>query len=177
VKPPIYGVMAEFDTPALLVAAARRAKEKGYRLIHAYSPFAIEGLADALDLPPNRLPLVVLTAGILGALTGYSMQLWIAAVDYPLNIGGRPLNSWPAFIPVTFELTVLFAAIAAFLGLLALNKLPQPYHPVSNVPQFSLASRDRFFLCIEAADPVFDRMATAKFLADLNSLEVSEVEY
>lgn len=176
-KPPIYGMMAEFDSPSDLVEAARRAREKGYHELQAYSPFSIEELEHILPLGRNWLPFVVLVSGIVGALSGFFMQLFIAAVAYPLNIGGRPLNSWPAFIPITFELTILFAALAAFFGLLAFNGLPRPYHPVSNVPQFSLASRNRFFLAIKSTDPIFDRFRTARFLESLEPLEVAEVEY
>jgi hypothetical protein len=171
----IFGIMAEFESPTALVAAARRAREKGYRKLDAYSPFPIEELNEALALHDNRLARLVLGGGVLGMLTGYGLQYWVAAINYPLNIGGRPLNSWPSFIPVTFELTVLFASLAAFFGLLGLNGLPQPYHPVFNVPGFAMASRNRFFLCIQAADPLFDRKETAVFLESLEAKEVSEV--
>lgn len=176
-RPPIYGLMAEFDNPSALVAAARRAREKGYRKLDAYSPFPIEELSEALELHGNRLARIVLTGGVIGMLAGYGLQYYIAAVHYPLNIGGRPLNSWPMFIPVTFEMTVLFASLAAFFGLLALNGLPKPYHPVFNVPGFALASRNHFFLCIEAVDPLFDRKQTAAFLESLEPKEVSEVAH
>ncbi len=176
--PAIYGLMAEFETPSQLVAAAERARVEGYRKMDAYAPFPVEGLADALDFRRTRVPLITLIGGLIGGLGGYYMQYWIAAVDYPVNVGGRPLNSWPAFIPVTFELTVLGAALAAVLGMLALNGLPMPHHPVFNVPRFALATRDRFFLCIEAADPRFDRAGTKRFLENLQCRgEVAEVPY
>src|SRR5881628_3019041 len=171
----LYGVLAEFNTPDELLAATRRAHEVGYRQMDAYTPFPVEGLAAALGFHRTRLPLIVLLGGIVGGVGGYLMQYWIAAIDYPLNVGGRPLNSWPAFIPVTFELTILVAALAAVLGLLALNGLPMPYHPVFHVPRFALATRDRFFLCIEATDPQFERDATRRFLEQLAPREVSEV--
>lgn len=176
--PAIYGLMAEFETPGQLVAAAERARAEGYRKMDAYAPFPVEGLADALGFRRTRVPLITLIGGLIGGLGGYYMQYWIAAVDYPVNVGGRPLNSWPAFIPVTFELTVLGAALSAVLGMLALNGLPMPHHPVFNVPRFAMATRDRFFLCIEAADPKFDRAGTKRFLEELQCRgEVAEVEY
>src|SRR3954464_1149972 len=135
-SPPIYGVMAEFDSPTRLVEAARSARSNGYHKVEAYSPFSIEELNEAMQLGRNWLPFIVLIGGITGAITGFFLQLYVAAVHYPINVGGRPLNSWPAFIPITFELTILFAALGAFFGLLALNGLPRPYHPVSNVPRF-----------------------------------------
>jgi hypothetical protein len=173
----IYGLMAEFTTPTELVQAARRAYEEGYRRMDAYTPFPIEEVSEAIGFHHTRLPAVVMTGGVLGAIGGFAMQYWMSAVNYPLNIGGRPLNSWPSFIPITFETTVLLAAFAAVFGMLALNGLPMPYHPVFNVPRFALASKDRFFLCIEAADPKFDRAATEKFLHSLKPREVSEVPH
>ncbi len=173
----IYGVMAEFDSPSTLVSAARAARAKGYRKLDAYSPFPIEELTEALHLHRNKLPLIVLAGGIAGGLTGFFLQYWIAAVYFPINIGGRPLNSWPSFIIITFELTILFASLSAVLGMMALCGLPMPYHPVFNVPRFSAASRNRFFLCIEAADPLFDRTRTSEFLGTLEPREVSEVAH
>ncbi len=175
-RPPIYGLMAEFDTPHDLVTAARKAYQAGYRRMDGYSPFPIEELADALGFHYNRLPWLVLAGGIAGACAGYGLAYWTSVVDYPLNVGGRPFHSWPAFIPVTFETTVLFAALTAVLGMLALNRLPMPHHPVFNVPRFALASRDQFFLCIEAEDPNFDLEKTRAFLESLGPLAVTEVE-
>jgi hypothetical protein len=176
-RPPVYGLMAEFDNPEDLLAAAQRAYDEGYRRMDAYSPFPVEGLADAIGFHRSGLPLVVLIGGVLGGLGGYLMQYYLSVIDYPLNVGGRPLHSAPAFIPVTFELTILVAALAAVLGLLALNGLPMPYHPVFNVPRFEMASRNLFFLCIEAADPRFDRQDTRRFLESLQPLGVSEVAH
>jgi Protein of unknown function (DUF3341) len=172
---PVYGLMAEFENPTALVAAVRAAREKGYRRLDAYTPFPIEELTDALHLHHNKLPLIVLIGGILGGLTGYLLQYYVTVFDFPINVGGRPLHSWPAYIVITFELTILFAAIFTVLGLLALCGLPMPYHPVFNVPRFALASRNRFFLCIEARDPLFDREGTSAFLETLEPREVAEV--
>lgn len=175
-RTPIYGLMAEFDSPKALVEATRRARDKGYRKMEAYSPFAIEELHDVLHVP-NRLPLLVLIGGIVGGSLGYLLQYYVAVIHYPINIGGRPLHSWPAFIIVTFEMTILFAALTATFGMLALNGLPMPYHPVFNVQRFALASRSRFFLCIEATDHLFDRKQTGEFLESLEPREVSEVAH
>jgi len=172
-----YGLMAEFDNPTALVAAARAARAQGYRKVDDYSPFAIEELSDALDLHKNRLPLIVLAGGIIGGLTGYLLQYYITVLYFPINVGGRPLHSWPAYIIITFELTILFGALSAVLGLLGLCGLPMPYHPVFNVPRFATASRNRFFLCIEAADPLFDAEKTTRFLETLQPKEVSEVAH
>ncbi|MEO7650713.1 MAG: DUF3341 domain-containing protein [Bryobacteraceae bacterium] len=176
-KHPIYGVMAEFDNPTSLMAAAKKTREAGYRKLDAYSPFPIEGLAEAIGFHHDKLPLLVLCGGIIGCAAGFGLQYWSSVIEYPMNVGGRPLLSLPAFIPVTFETTILVAALAAVLGMLGLNGLPMPYHPVFNVQRFALASRNRFFLCIEAADPKFDRMATATFLQSLEPREVNEVAY
>jgi hypothetical protein len=167
--------MAEFDSPTALVNAARAARDKGYRKLDAYSPFPIEELSDVLDLHKNRLPLIVLAGGILGGMVGYLMQYYVTVWDFPINIGGRPLHSWPAYIVITFEMTILLAAISAVMGLLALCGLPMFYHPAFNVPRFALASRNRFFLSIEATDPLFDARATSEFLETLEPKEVSEV--
>jgi hypothetical protein len=172
----IYGLMAEFDSPEALVAAARSAFAEGFRKMDGYSPFPVDGLAEALGFHRTRVPLIVLIGGIIGCLGGFFLQYWAAVIDYPINVGGRPLNSWPAFIPVTFEVTILIAALSAFLGVLALNGLPMPYHPVFNVDRFELASRNRFFLCIESADPKFDPDRTRKFLESVGSQGVYEVE-
>ena len=154
--PTLHGLMAEFETPTALVEAATKTRLAGYREIDAYSPIPIEELNEALGLKRTRLPMLVLAGGILGGLGGYSLEYWASTIAYPMNIGGRPFNSWPQFIPVTFETTVLGAALTCFIGMWALNKLPMPYHPVFNVPSFDRASQDRFFLCIEATDPRFD---------------------
>jgi hypothetical protein len=167
--------MAEFDTPTGLVHAAEQARLAGYCAMDAYSPIPIEELSDALGLPRTRLPILVFLGGLLGGLGGYGLEYWSQAIAYPMNIGGRPYHSWPHFIPVTFETTVLGAALAAFVGMWALNKLPQPYHPVFNAPAFTRASLDRFFLCIETMDPKFDRHETQKFLEGLDPVGVSEV--
>ncbi len=176
-RPPIHGLMAEFDNASDLVQAAHRAHQAGYRRMDAYSPFPIEELSEAIGLHHTNVPLVVLIGGLLGGLSGFLMQYWISAVNYPENIGGRPLNSWPAFIVVTFEMTILGAALFAVLGMLALNGLPMPYHPVFNVERFAFASKDRFFLCIEARDPRFDRKVTEEFLLSLNPRSVTEVPH
>jgi hypothetical protein len=172
----LYGVLAEFDTPDELLAATRGARQAGYRQMDAYTPFPVEGLAEALGFQRTGLPFLVLLGGIVGGMGGYLMQYWIAAIDYPLNVGGRPVHSWPAFIPITFELTILVAALAAVLGMLALNGLPMPYHPLFNVPRFALVTRNSFFLCIEARDPQFDRDETRRFLESVKAREVSDVE-
>ena len=173
---PIYGLMAEFRSPEMLLHAAERASQEGFKRMDAYTPFPVEGLAEAIGFSRTRVPLIVLIGGIIGCVGGYFLQYWVAVLDYPLNVGGRPLNSWPAFVPVTFELTILCAALAAFFGVLALNGLPMPYHPVFNVEQFELASRNHFFLCIEAIDPKFDADATRKFLESLSPEGVYQVD-
>jgi hypothetical protein len=174
-RPLIWGLMAEFDTPSELLQATRRAYTEGYRRMDAYSPFPVHGLDKALGLPKDRVALVCLIGGILGGGGAYLLQWWINTIAYPLNIGSRPLHSWPAFLIVTFEMTVLFAGIAAFAGMLAMNGLPRPHHPVFNVDRFTAASRDRFFLCIEAADPRFELATTRVFLEGLNARAVVEV--
>jgi hypothetical protein len=171
----IHGLMAEFDDPNALVLAAASAHDAGYRRMDAYSPFPIEELDAALGSHRSRLPLIVLIGGVVGCVGGFLLQYWAAVIAYPVNVGGRPFNSWPAFIPVTFECTILGAALSAVLGMLALNGLPMPYHPVFNVPRFALASRNRFFLCIEAKDAKFDLDATRQFLETLKPREVSAV--
>jgi Protein of unknown function (DUF3341) len=173
--PGLYGLLAEFETPTALVEAVRAARRTGYTKMDAYSPFPIEELSDALGFRRTKMPLLILVGGITGALTGYALQYYCSVISYPVNVGGRPLNSWPSFIPVTFELTILFASLTAVFGLLALCGLPMPYHPLFHVPRFARATQDRFFLCIEADDPRFDRAATNQFLASLNPREVSEV--
>jgi hypothetical protein len=169
--------MAEFHEPEHIVAAAKRAREAGYTKLDAYTPYPMEEVIEALELHHSPLPKLVLAGGIVGGLAGWALQYWSSVIAYPLNVGGRPFNSWPAFIIPAFETTILFAAGTAVLGMLALNGLPEPYHPVFNVPGFALASRDKFFLCIEASDPKFDFQATRAFLEGLDGApEVSEVE-
>lgn len=168
--------MAEFDNPSSAVAAARRTYEAGYRRINAYSPYPVEELAEAIGFHRNMVPLTVLICGILGAIGGLSLQIWTSSIAYPINVGGRPLISLPSFIPVTFECTVLLASFGAFLGMLIMNGLPKPYHPVFNVPGFDRATTDRFFVCIKSDDPKFDEAGTRAFLASLGAREVSHVD-
>jgi hypothetical protein len=165
---PIYGLLAEFLTAGEILDATRRARQAGYRDMDAYTPHPVEGLAVELGMRSSRIPFVVLMGGLVGAAVGFLMQYYTMAIDYTFNIGGRPYNSWPVFIPITFELLILVAAFSAFLGMMFLNGLPRPHHPLFNVPQFARSSQDRFFLCIEATDPRFDRRTTAEFLAALN---------
>ncbi len=176
-RPPIYGLMAEFEGPNELVEAAHRAHKAGYRRMDAFSPFPIEELSEAIGFHHTNVPLVVLIGGLLGGISGFLMQYWVSVYNYPLNIAGRPLNSWPAFIVPTFELTILGAALFAVFGMLALNGLPMPYHPVFNVERFAFATKDRFFLVVEARDPRFDRKATEEFLLSLHPRAVSEVPH
>ena len=172
---PLWGLMAEFEGPTEVVEAARKVREDGYRRVDAYSPYPIEELAEALGHHHSWLPLLVLLGGITGCLSGYLLQYWTSAIAYPLNIGGRPIHSWPAFIVPTFEMTILFAAGTAVLGMLALNGLPMPYHPVFNVPRFAFASKDRFFLIVFSSDKKYDPDETLKFMHTLNPRSVSEV--
>ena len=172
----LYGLMAELPSAEALIAAAHKVHEAGYKRVDAYTPYPIEELAHALGHHRSKLPLIVLIGGLCGMAGGYLLQYWVSVIEYPLNIGGRPFHSWPAFIVPTFETTILGAALSAVLGMFALNGLPQPYHPVFNVPRFALASRDRYFLVIEARDPKFDLEQTRSFLLDLNASEVTEVE-
>lgn len=175
-KTSVYGLMAEFDSPETLLEAARRAFAAGFRKMDAYSPFPVDGLAEAIGFHRSSVPLIVLIGGIIGCFGGFFLQYWAAVIDYPINVGGRPLNSWPSFIPVTFELTILVASLFAFFGVLALNGLPMPYHPVFNVERFELASRNRFFLCIEATDAKFDVESARKFFEEAGSQGIYEVE-
>jgi hypothetical protein len=173
--PTVHGLMAEFKSPKALVHAAEKARLAGYKNMDAYTPIPVEELEEALGLRRTRLPILVFIGGVIGGLSGFGLEYWTQAIAYPMNIGARPYNSWPQFIPVTFELTVLGSALTAFVGMWALNKLPQPYHPVFNVPEFARASTDRFFLCIEATDPRFDLSGTKQFLEGLKPVGVSEV--
>lgn len=172
----LYGLMAEFTEHDQLLAAARRAYAAGYRRMDAFSPFPVEELAEAIGHECSPVPLITLAGGMIGGLGGYFMEWYSMARLYPLNVGGRPHNSWPNFIPITFELTILVAAASAFVGMLVLNRLPQLHHPVFNVPEFRRASIDRFFLCIEVEDPKFERDATARFLQGLSPCGLMEVE-
>ena len=171
----MFGILAEFSDADELVAATTRVHEAGYRRIEAYSPMPVEGLAGAIGFHRTRMPLVVLLGGIFGAVGGYAFQYWVSVIAYPVNIGGRPLYSWPAFIPVTFEMTILAAALSAVLGMLAMNGLPRPHHPLFAVPQFDRATRDRFFLCILRTDPLFHERTTRELLETLGAVEVIDV--
>jgi hypothetical protein len=172
---PVYGLMAEFDSAGALLTATRHAYAAGYRRMDAYSPFPVDGLAEALGSRHTIVPWITLSGGVLGALAGYALQFWVHVRALPINVGGRPLNSWPMFIPVTFEMAVLGAGLCTLVGLLVINGLPEPYHPVFNVPAFARATRDRFFLCIEARDAAFDLTLTRTFLQRLGPRQVSDV--
>ena len=174
---PYYGLMAEFDSTQALLDAAHKVREAGYTRTDAYSPMPIHGVAEALGMKERKVAPIILMGGITGAAVGYGLQYWTSVIDFPMNIGGRPLHSWVSFIPPTFEVTILLSAFAAVLGMLILNGLPQPYHPVFNVERFSLASQTSFFLAIEAADPRFDADQTKAFLESLNPREVVPIEH
>jgi hypothetical protein len=172
-SPATYGLLAEFDTPEKLLAAARAARLKGYRRMDAYSPFPVPGLAATLGFRSNPMALIMLAGGVVGGLGGYLMQYWSTVISYPLIVAGRPLHSWPSYIPITFELTVLGSGLAGFLGLWVINRLPMPYHPVFGAPEFLRASTDRFFLCLEAHDPLFSKEESEIFLATLSPLSIT----
>jgi hypothetical protein len=173
----LFGLLAEFDSPRALVDAGRRVHAAGYVRFEAYSPFPVEGLAEAIGFHKTWLSPIVLLGGVVGCICGYLLQYWVSVITYPLNIGGRPLNSWPSFIPVTFEVTILFASLAAVLGMLALNGLPRPHHPLFGIERFSHVTRDGFFLCILATDQKFDPVATRDFLSTLGPKEVLDVPW
>lgn len=177
VIPEIYGVIAEFRTPEALVAATHKAKAAGYSKMDAYTPFPIEEVIEEIAPGRTGVPSLVLIAGVVGALGGFALQYFGNIIDYPMNIGGRPLDisNWPSMIPITFEVGILLASFTAAISMVVLNGLPQPYHPVFNVPRFDRASQDSFFLCIEATDPLFDRAQTSAFLRTLEPAQVSEV--
>ena len=170
-----YGVMAEFDSAQTLLDAARRVMAEGFAKVEAYSPVPVEELNDVIHRTRTILPKLSLAGGIAGMLTGFALQYWASAIEYPMNVGGRPLASWPAFVIPSYELTILFSALATAGGMIALNGLPQPYHPVFNAPRFSLASSDKFFLVIEADDPKFDLVASSRFLETIGAKGVYEV--
>jgi hypothetical protein len=174
-RTPIFGLLAEFEKPEQVLEATRQARREGYHEMDAFTPYPVEGLATELGMRRTRMPFLVLLTAVVGTAVGYSMQYWTMKVDYPFDVGGRPENSWPAFLPIVFEVMVLVASISALLGMLFLNGLPQPYHPLFRVERFVEANSFRFFLCIEAADPRFDREATARFLAGLAAARVIEV--
>jgi hypothetical protein len=175
--PELYGVMAEFATPEGLLAAIRASRQAGYQELEAYTPYPIEAVWEEIGHHRSKVPLLVLVGGILGGLGGFALQYWTSVIEYPLNIGGRPFNSWPAFVVPTFECTILAAAATAVLGMFFLNGLPSPYHPVFNVPRFAAASRDRYFLVIKTTDEKFDRDDARRLLATVPASEVSDVEY
>lgn len=172
----LYGLLAEFSSPQELLDAVVRARDEGYREMDAYTPFPVEEISSALGHTDSKLPIFVFIGGAVGGAAGYFMQIWTNGIDYPINAGGRPLNSWPMFIPIAFEMTILFAVLTAVLGMFVLNRLPMPYHPVFNAPRFALASRERYFLAIQSTDPRFDREATRAFLLSLHPYEVTDVE-
>jgi len=171
----IYGLMAEFDNVDSVIAAAHRVHAAGYRKIDAYSPFPLEELSEAIGFEKNGVALVCLVGGLLGGTAAYILQWWINTISYPTNIGGRPFHSWPSFIIVTFEMTILFSGLSAVFGMIALNGLPMPYHPVFNVPQFDAASRDKFFIIIFSTDKNYDPIRTRQFLEGLDPISVAEV--
>ena len=173
----LFGMAAEFPSAADLLQAAAAVRDAGYRRFDTFSPLPIHGMEDAVGQPFTRLPWVVFVLGLTGAAFGFGLQYWTSVIDYPLNIGGKPLNSWPAFIPITFECTILFAGLTSAIAMVLMNGLPRPHHPVFNTPNFERASSDRFFICIEADDPKFDRESTRSFLEGLNPDAVSEVPY
>jgi hypothetical protein len=173
----VWGMLAEFETPEQLVEATKKAHERGYRQMDAYTPFPIPEVSEALGIRNNRVPLLCLLGGVMGGGTAYVLQYWINTMAFPINVGGRPLHSWPSFIPVTFEMTVLFASFGAFFGMWALNGLPKLFHPIFNVDRFASASRNGFFLCIESADPQFELQSVRAFLTSLHPQWVEEVPY
>lgn len=175
-RKPVYGLLAEFETPDALLDATRKTHDAGYQRIDAFSPMPIEGLAEACGFGHSKVAPFTFAGGLIGAIVGFGIQYYASVINYPLNIGGRPYNSWPSFIPITFELTILGAAIACVIAMLALNGLPSPYHPVFNVPQFALASRNRFFLCVKARDAKFHLLETRQFLETLAPRGVYEIE-
>jgi hypothetical protein len=175
VTPGVYGVLAEFGTADDILHAARRARAHGYQLVEAYTPYPVDGLAEELGFWSTSIPFVVLVAGIIGAGVGFLMMYWTMAIDYPFDVGGRPLNSWPVYVPIAFEVMILVASFSALFGMMFMNGLPRLNRPIFNVPHFTRATQDRFFLCIESSDPRFDPVATKEFLAALGPYSVVEV--
>jgi hypothetical protein len=173
--PEIHGAMVEFDTPEELLEACERAYAEGFRRMDAYAPMPVEGLAEAIGFRKNKVAFCVLIGGLCGVIGGLGLLEWITVIAYPHNVGGRPLNSWPAYIPITFECMILLAALTSMISMFAMNGLPKPYHPVFNVPAFERASIDKFFLCIESSDPKFRVEETLDFLRELGGKEVSLV--
>lgn len=171
----VYGLVAEFDTPESLIEAAEKARIEGYKKMDAYTPFPVHGLSEAIGFHDVRMPWLIFAGGLLGGTTGYTLQWYTLIVDYTMNVGGKPLNSIPSFVPITFECTILFAALTAVFGMIALNRLPQPYHSIFNAPGFDRASQDRFFLAIESVDKKYDAEGTREFLSGLSPLSVNEV--
>lgn len=170
-----YAIVAEFDSAESIIAAAETCRAEGYSKMDAYSPFPVHGLSEAIGFHDVRMPWLIFAGGLIGAFTGYTLQWYTSVIDYPLNVGGKPLNSIPSFVPITFECTILFAALTAVFGMLAINKLPKPYHSIFNTPGFERASQDRFFLAIEATDPNYDAEKIRTFLQGLNPLSIAEV--
>lgn len=173
--PNIHGAMAQFDTPEDLIEACQRAYSEGFRRMDAYAPMPVEGLAEAIGFRKNKVAFCVLIAGICGVIGGFGLLEWITVIAYPHNVGGRPLNSWPSYIPITFECMILLSALTSMISMFAMNGLPKPYHPVFNVPAFERASIDKFFLCIESSDPKFRVEETPEFLRELGGTEVTLV--
>ena len=170
-----YALVAEFDTPEALLAAAEKTRDAGYKEIDAHSPFPIHGMGEAIGFGRPILAWVIFCGGLVGLALGFGLEYWVSVINSPFNIGGRPMNSWPAFVPIMFETTVLVSALTAVIGMIAFNGLPRPYHPIFNHPKFERASQDLFFLCVEAKDPKFDSAETRAFLEGLGSAEVVEV--
>jgi hypothetical protein len=176
VKPhALYGIVAEFTTTTALIHATTEARKAGYKRMDAYTPYPVEAVYHALGARHSRIPWLIFLGGLIGAATGFGFQYWTAVIAYPINVGGRPLNTWPMFIPVTFEFTILIAGLTTVLGMLAINGFPMPYHPLFNVARFDRASKDRFFLCIESEDPLFDTDKTKAFLESVHADHVEEV--
>jgi hypothetical protein len=170
-----HGTIAEFTDPDEILVAARKVRDAGYTHIDAYTPFPVHGLDEAIGFEDTRIKWIIGLAGVIGFATGMGLQSYVNLVDYPMNVGGRPNFSWPSFIPVAYECTILFAGLSAFFGALALNGLPRPNHPIFNAPNFDRASQDSFFLCVEGTDPQFDKAEVKRLLNGLNPVQVAEV--